>query len=383
MSMAEDIDSDPRGFYPATKNKILATMSDYSGGDTSFVENLLPEGSYSSSSEFVAALIEKSPPIEWKPSSPVEFMWKYNTQSLPFGQRLSIGEGQSVVLVSKKDGIACDELVEKGIVILSGSTTPELASRSRKPVPSFRYGALDGYPVFLSSGREIEIDLSVMGKTRSLRRVMVRGVARVKVASPKPFVEKFAPRLSGDISEQVISGLNKNCTEIIKGELARYELDELSRSSGSQLLEKPVSEALTKMGLEPVKIQFSCVGEFGPGAFTPGQQGGGAYDPARAQQMREMAESMRAAQMQRVQAMQQMMAREQQRAQQASGTPPQQEGGSRCPSCNTPNPPGSKFCNSCGKPLAIQGNNPICSSCGKPLSNPTVKFCSNCGAQQF
>jgi membrane protease subunit (stomatin/prohibitin family) len=96
-------------------------------------------------------------------------------------------------------------------------------------------------------------------------------------------------------------------------------------------------------------------------------------DPQKIAQLRQMAESMRAAQMS---GMRQTFPQQQQPP--PSGTTTQQPTPQTvtCASCNTVNPLGSKFCNNCGKPLSPAKK--TCPKCGQQ-SDPNIKFCGNCG----
>ena len=55
----------------------------------------------------------------------------------------------------------------------------------------------------------------------------------------------------------------------------------------------------------------------------------------------------------------------------------------KCPVCNSPNPAGSRFCQSCGKPLeadkpASPAPNLVCPGCQAPVTQES-RFCETCG----
>ena len=55
-----------------------------------------------------------------------------------------------------------------------------------------------------------------------------------------------------------------------------------------------------------------------------------------------------------------------------------------CPSCNTVNPPGTRFCGECGGKLEAPPQPPeenLCKECGTAIA-VGAKFCANCGAAQ-
>ena len=57
----------------------------------------------------------------------------------------------------------------------------------------------------------------------------------------------------------------------------------------------------------------------------------------------------------------------------------------KCPVCNSPNPAGSRFCQSCGKPLeadkpASPAPNLVCPGCQAPVTKES-RFCETCGSR--
>jgi Double zinc ribbon len=353
-----DLESETK-FFPATKMKILKMA----GEEDEELLTSLPERMYDSTSDIAAVLVEHLPPIESQKQT-TEIFWKSPVEALAPGQQLLVPKDQVVLLVSKS-GKGCEEFPE-GRYTLSRATCPLLAQESRKVLPGYSYSILNGAPYYFAPAFEFEIDLTIMGQTRSLRRAAAKGTARVRIVSPKKFVEQLTLGKNPK-SEQGLSAVTKYSSDLLKKEISQNELQELS--SNPSLLEVPLKEGLTKAGLDPIRISFSYVGEFGPGMFmpSPGQPGA----PQSPEQARQMAESMRAAQMARLQAMQEMM----QQRQGLGAMPPSMV---NCPNCNTANPQGSKFCNNCGK--ALQVAKKTCSSCGK-LSDLNVKFCGNCGTK--
>jgi membrane protease subunit (stomatin/prohibitin family) len=363
-------------FFPASKAQILRVFSG-SEEDLQFLDASLPEQTYKDTGDIVAALISKATPMAWEKQAS-EILWKYPANAISPGQQLVVRKDQVAVLESKKTGRACEEFVE-GNYILTVSNCPLLAQESRKVLPGYKYSVLNGYPVFVSPPFEFEIDLTTMGQTKALRKAAVRGVARVRVSTPKKFVQQFGKYNS----EMALDLVTKYCTGMLQKEMSAHELDELSQNRA--VLEKPLADGLRNAGLDPIKINFAYVGELGPGMFMPmpGQMKNSNNDSmSAAEQVRQMGEIMRSAQIARLQAIQQMM--EQQRAGMRPSAPapfPQPASPIEmitCPNCNAQNPLTGKFCNNCGQPLEASKN--ICTSCGAEWE-PDTKFCGDCGAK--
>ena len=356
-------------FFPATKNKIVQRMAD-SQEDSGWLNQNLPERMYQNADDIMSALIKTMPPIAWEPQ-PTEILWKYPGHAVPEGQEIIVAENQQAMMMSKS-GIAYDTL-KTGKYTISHENCPLLAAKSRKSLTGAQF-VLNGSPVFFSPAMEFEVGLSVMGQTRALRRVMARGVARVRISSPKQFLETIGAK-GQDSSQGTISALQRYCDEITKKEMLAHEMDELT--GNPSLLEKALNDGLKNAGLEPLKVAFSSVGELGPGMFMPSATQRG--DPKNYEQMKQMAESLRAAQMAQMQAIQQQMMK-----QQAQQNPPSSQPATYgtqtvvCSSCNTSNPQTSKFCGNCGKPLQPQKK--ICPKCGQQ-SDPSIKFCGSCGTK--
>jgi len=359
--MMWDLESDEK-FFPADKFKILKMVSE----EDEEVLQGLPERTYHNTDEIAAGLLQHLPPIESQ-KQPIGLFWKYPAEALAPGQQLLVGKDQVALMVSKS-GKPCDEFAEGGYTI-SQTTCPLLARESRKALPGYSYSVLNGFPLYFSSTFEFEIDLSTLGQTRALRRVMAKGVARVKIASSKKFVEQFGSGKNLS-SSQALSAVTKFCSDNVKNTMSQHEMQELS--ANPSLLEPPLKEALSNAGMDPVRISFGYVGDIGPGMYMPPGQAG---NPQSSEQARQMAETIRAAQMARLQAVQEMM---QQRQGNVAGATPPGPSMINCPDCHTPNPQGSKFCNNCGKPLSAAKK--PCPNCGK-LLDPNVKFCGNCGTK--
>ena len=363
--MMWDLESDEK-FFPAGKMKILKMAPD---SDAELVSSL-PERMYNSTGDVVGAMIDRLPPIEWDKQL-TEILWKYPADALAPGQQLVVGKDQVIMMVSKS-GKPCDEFPE-GRHVVSQSNCPLLAQESRKVLPGYNYSILNGSPLFFSTIFEFEMDLTTFGQTRAMRRATAKGTARVKVISPKKFVQQFGSERIFT-SQQALAAVTKFCGNALKDEMNRHELQELSRNSS--LLEVPLKQALDSVGLYPVRISFSYIGELGPGMFMASS--GQAGNPQSAEQMRQMTDSMRAAQLSKLQEIQQLMRQR--------GQPPQNTASSQaltpptlsCPNCNTLNPQGSKFCNNCGNPIPAAKK--TCPSCGKLLDS-SVKFCGNCGTR--
>ena len=365
--MIWDLDDDEK-YFPATKSKLLQTLSN-NGQDSNWLNSNLLEGqTFRNTGDIMSALIKQTPPISWEEQKQSDMFWKYPLSAIYGGQRLSVGENQQAVLVSR-NGTVCD-LFKTGSYTVSRENCPLLVSQSRKTLPSFDQVVLNGSPVFYCPTREFELGLSVMGQTRALRRVMAQGVARVRISATnqKQFFEQIASRNQYSAAA-TLTALQKRVEEVVRQEISLHEFDELK--SNHSILENKLKAELQNLGLEPVKVGFSSVSEFGPGMFMPSTSGATAYDPKNYEQMRQMAESMKAAQLQRIQAMQQSA------GSQPVAMPSQQVATVACPFCRSANPPSSKFCNNCGKPL-LQAQKRICPKCGSE-SEPGIKFCGNCG----
>lgn len=355
------------GTNSLTKAQILQ-MGSSNAGAVNYLETNLPEKVYNGTSDIVVALMSRAKPMAWE-RKPTDMIWKYPVGGIPPGQKLVVGTDQRSVLMSV-DGKACDEY-GPGEHTISRANCPKLASRSRKLSPGFKYDVLDGFPVFVSPEMEFEIDLSEVGQTKTLRRVMMQGVARVSVALPGIFAERLGTN-SSYTSNGVISALKKYCSDAVKKEMVLHEMEELK--SSPRLLQDAIEAELGKAGLRVVKVNLTYVGEIGPGAFgipNMGQSG----NRQSAEQMKQWAESMQVQQkemMQKVQEMQKL------RATTLSAGQAQSSGRViLCTSCNTSNPPTSKFCGGCGKPLPVAR---VCSNCGQEVE-AGIKFCGNCGTK--
>jgi len=358
-------------YFPATKNKLVQTLTD-SEQDGNWLRQNLPDQAYRNTEDIVTALISKMAPIVSE-QQPTDIIWKYPGEALCGGQQLIIAENQQAALVSKT-GRCCD-IFTVGKYTISMENCPLLAAQSRKSLGGFGHVVLNGSAVFFSPSKEFELSLSVMGQTRALRRVMARCVARVRISIPKQFFEQIAAKCQYN-SQGTITALQRYCDEILKKEMLAHEMDELT--ANSSLLEKSLNDGLKAAGLEPLKISFSSVGEFGPGMFMP--PGAKMGDPKSYEQIKQMAESMRAAQISQMQAKrQQLTPQEHQQTQSVPQAATASSSGIQtiaCPNCNNSNPQTSKFCGNCGKPLQPQKK--VCPGCGHQ-SDPSIKFCGNCG----
>lgn len=350
---------DDNSLFPAEKSRIISTISNnLSPDDSSWLTKNLPDKRYSDPGEMILALL---PPIAWEGGNS-DLIWKYPSDSVSLGQKLLVGENQAMVSLSM-DGKACDSY-STGSYVLSSTNAPIWSSKSRKSLLGPDKTVLNGTPVFVSTGKEFEIDLNVSGQSSALRRIMAQGTSRVKVRSPGEFVEFLSSNRAFN-NASAVQAVNKYSTDLLKKEMSLHELAELK--GDSSILGKVLDTGFPKIGLYPIKIEFTYVGELGPGMFMqPGAQTSDPQSQAqRAEQMRKMAESMmsmQAAKMAQIQQMQQMRA-----------NMPQAQT-LLCPSCHTPNPAASKFCNNCGGPLGKKS----CPKCGKEAA-PGIKFCGNCG----
>jgi hypothetical protein len=361
-------------YFPATKEKIIQDLLAYgmqSGSDVyEWTLQSLPQRTFKDVSDFAYALISHLAPIRWNRAQQTDFVSRYKNQKIAFGQRLEVAQDQKAILISADGKKACDTF-GAGNYVLARENCPVLAMNSRKMALGFEgQGVLDGFPVFVYPSMEFEIDLMVMGQTKALRKITAKGVARFRISNPNIFLEEIASK--GNFNgESSVSVLRKHCEELLKKEMSAHEFDELKNNS--QLLENSLSEGVKNVGLGTVKITFSWIGEAGPGMFV----GPGAmppqmiFDPQKIAQLRQMAESMRAAQMTG-------LGSSQARGPITQQSSPQTSTSVACPSCNFPNQTNNKFCNSCGKPL--QPAKKVCPKCGQQF-DPSIRFCGNCGTK--
>ena len=364
--------------FPATKEKILQALLAYgmqSGTpEARWIDESLPQRTFKDASDVAYALISHLAPIRWNRVQQTDFIWRYANQKVAFGQQLEVGQDQKAVMISADGKKTCDSF-DPGNYVISRENCPLLSMNSRKIAPGLQgqAGVLDGFPVYVYPSMEFEIDLSIMGETKALRRITAKGVARFRISNPNIFLEEIASK--GNFNgESTVSVLRKHCEGLLKKEMSAHEFDELKNNS--PLLENPLASGVKNVGLDPVKINFSWIGEVGPGMFggpgtMPPQM---MLDPQKIAQLRQMAESMRAAQMTGLGSPQARVAGGP-IAQQSS---PQTSTTVACPSCNFPNQTNNKFCNSCGKPL--QPAKKVCPKCGQQLDS-SIKFCGNCGTK--
>jgi membrane protease subunit (stomatin/prohibitin family) len=365
-------------FFPATKEKVVKMISD-SGGDATFLNQKLPVKTYGNSGDVVIALLGSNLPHLASQQGPADLIWKHPTVVFLGGQELVVADNQQAVLMSLSNK-ACD-VFSRGTYKISRETCPKLAAESRKAVPGFNQVVLSGSAVFLNPSKEFEVDLSASGQTKALRRVVAQGIARAKISSSKDFFEQIAAK-NQFRSDATLTALQKYCEEAIRKEMLSHEMEELSNNPS--ILETAAKNALAGIGLEAVSIWFRYVGEMGPGMFIPsvpkmsgagaGSLGAASLGRQDAEQMKLLMESMRAAQMERMQMIQQQMAQQNRKMAQAN----QQGVNVSCQSCGASNPQTSKFCGSCGKPLQVAKK--TCPNCGQQ-SDASIKFCGSCGTK--
>jgi hypothetical protein len=375
--------------YPATREKVIQDLLGYGmqngSAEYQWIMQSLPQRTFKDVSDVAFALISHLPPIRWERVGQGDFVWKYPAEKVAFGQQLQVGQDQKVILLGANGKKACDSF-GPGSYTISNQNCPVLASNSRKLGPGLGEGqtgtgVLDGFPVFVYPLMEFEIDLSVMGQTKALRRISARGVARFRISDSGLFLEQVGS--NGNFNtEPTVSALRKFCEELLKKEMSNHEFDDLKNNS--QLLESTLSQGAKSVGLDPVKMTFSWIGEVGPGIFA-GAPGGVppqmTFDPQKIAQMRQMAESMRAAQMAGGWgAPQTRGAGVKPTSQQPSSQVPAGTSAVKCPSCNFTNQANNKFCNNCGRPLSSQQAR-VCSNCGQKQPDPSIKFCGNCGTR--
>ena len=363
------------GGFTTTKEKLIQELTTTYGmqngsAEADWVSRSLPSRPFKDINDVAYALISHLPPISWDRVQPNEFIWRSGNQSVAYGQLLSVGQDQKAIMIGDNGKKAYDSfgIGERG---LSGESCPLLAAKSRKAVPGFpkEIGILDGFPVFFNPSVEFEVDLTVMGQTKAARRISAKGVARFRISDPAVFLEQIGSKGNYN-SESSVSVLQKYCEDLLKKEMSQHEFDEL-KSNGS-LLENVLLTNAKNVGLESLKVTFDWIGELGPGMFGGPSAMPPGMDPQKIAQLRQMAESMRAARMAMPISMQ---------GQAATAVPQSmQPASSLCATCNTANPPNSKFCNNCGKPLPVQPTKKVCPKCGQQ-SDLNIKFCGNCGAK--
>jgi membrane protease subunit (stomatin/prohibitin family) len=352
-------------FFPASKAKLVESAS----SDAQWLERALPEGSYRDTSEIASALISHISPIAWK-REPSQLIWKSGSESLASGQKLSVGQDQMLVMVASS-GKICDKL-GTGEYTISKTTLPLLNGESRRAIPDFEHFVFDGYPVFLAPSMEFEVSLTVPGQTKTLRRIMAIGIARLRLSSPDLFLQRLISSNKNIDTQTALSFMQNYCIDLLKKEMLLHEYDELKNNG--ELLAQKLSESLSRdLSVQVLKINFDSVREMGPAAFMPSASQMG--DPKSMDEMRKWAESMRQTQMAQIEALKQM---QQQRMQALQSTTPQNQiaRGNICSACGSANPSTNKFCGSCGKPLSLKRK---CPKCWQEVA-PDVKFCGNCGA---
>ncbi|MGI0081576.1 MAG: hypothetical protein ACRECH_18400, partial [Nitrososphaerales archaeon] len=283
--------------FPASKEKLIQNLTSYGmqSGEADWVSQSLPQRSFKDVNEVAYALISHLPPISWNRAQPNEFIWRYENQSLAFGQQLRVEKDQKAILIGDKGRKVYDSL-GSGNYGLSSENCPVLAANSRKGAPGFpkEIGILDGFPVFLYPSNEFEVELTTMGQTKTMRRISARGVARFRISDPAIFLEQIGSKGNYN-SESSVAALKKYCEGILENEMSQHEFDELK--GNSSLLENTLSKNAKSVGLESVKVTFSYIGEMGPAMFAQGGAMPPGFDPQKIAQLRQMAESMRARQM--------------------------------------------------------------------------------------
>jgi hypothetical protein len=375
------LENDEGNSNPLTKQQILQSLSESYGVQMDdevgkwLGQNLPDRQTFKDSGAIASALISHLPQIQWNRATN-DLLWAYPMEKVFLGQELQVGAGQVAVIMGRNQNKekSYDSFREGKQVISKDSCSTVLAA-SRKLAPGTQQGTmqvLDGFPVFVSSSMEFEIDLMVSGQTKTLRQVGATGLVRLKISNPKLFLEQVGSK-NRYKTDAVLSDLKKRFTQLIQKEMSLHEFDELANNS--QLLEKVLADEAKSLGLDVVKVSLNA-GDMRSMMFARGtvpDMSKMMMDPQKIAQLRQMAESMRAAQMS---GMRQTFPQQQQPP--PSGTTTQQPTPQTvtCASCNTVNPLGSKFCNNCGKPLSPAKK--TCPKCGQQ-SDPNIKFCGNCG----
>jgi membrane protease subunit (stomatin/prohibitin family) len=399
--MSENYFSPVEGAFPTNASKVMQDMEAYGlqqgGEEALWVSRALSQKTFNNLDAVAFALISSLPPISRSQAGSqgnnnnnnLLLLFKYPAQRVAYGQRLSVGKDEKAVLVGA-DGKKSFDVFEPGEYTLSAGNAPLLANSSRKRAPDLpgQFGVLDGFPVFVRPSMEFEVDLTVMGQSKALRRIAARGVGRFKISDPSTFLEQLGSKGNFE-TQSTLDATKRQCEEILKKEMANHEFQELQNNAS--LLEKTLSEELQKLGIAPVKINFAYIGEMGPGMFAAGGSAAmppGAtammMDPQKIAQLRQMAEAMRASQMQsgKVGGGAGPFARPPEPPRNFAS--PQQAGAQpgttiQCTACKTSNPATGKFCNNCGASLSAPAKK-ACPKCGQQ-SDAAIKFCGNCGTK--
>jgi hypothetical protein len=321
MQLLWDLNDDP--MFPVAKNKVIQSFSG-SPEALNWLTTNLPDKTYSDTGDILLHLISSAEPIEWR-QQPTERLWEYNCGSLASGQRFTVAAGQEAVTVSAK-GQVCDAFTN-GSYTVSGTTCSVLATHSRKTAPGYEDKVFDGSLVFVDPNTDFELTLSIEGETKELRRIAATGRARVHISSPKLLIEKVLPN-SGRTTENMLSALQKYCSDCVKKEMTVHEFEDLKDGG---LVEKVLGDCLKAAGLEPMSLHFDYIGDrMGMSALM----GNPASVPTPAQ----------------IEAL--LKLRQSYIAGRPTRPPTVTTGGTPCKSCGSQNPPTSKFCGNCGTKLA-------------------------------
>ena len=365
------------GFFPASKVRILQSSRDFEG-NSSFLEANLPDQTYGNVSEVAAALLKGNLSVSWT-KFPADLVWRPPFNVIFPGLKIAIQNDQRCVLISAKGSKACEEF-GPGAFVVSRENAPLLTGRSRKTLPGFPFAILEGFPLFISTSMEFDIELRLIGKSRTLRRVMVMGTFRARVSGASAFAEQIV--LGGNYSAQGVKNvLQKYSTATLEKEIISHELDELA--SDHAILEKALTSGLANAGMDTIKISFSYVGEAGAGAMSM-YSGNRVMDPESANQMRQMAESLVTSRLEIMKKIQKNGVSGAVTIANSSTGKTQQSGPAAnyqtvtCSSCGNSNPVSSKFCGSCG--TRFQPTVKICVKCGRQ-SDSSIKFCGDCGTK--
>jgi hypothetical protein len=323
MQLLWDLNGDD-AMFPATKDKVLRTFSG-SPEDLSWLTKNLPDETYSDAGDILSHLISRADPIEWH-QQPTERLWEYSCGCLASGQRFTVAGGQVALTVSA-EGQVCD-VFTNGSYTVSAATCPVLATHSRKTAPGYENKVFDGSLIFMDPNTDFELVLRIEGETKALRRIVATGVARAHVSSPKHLIEGTLQK-SGRTSENMLSALQKYCSNYVKKEMVAHEFEELK--DNTQLLEKTVGDCLKAVGLEPTSIHFDYVGD-PTGMFASMKNPALIPTPAQIEALRKLRGS--------------YMTGQQPRPTTAATS------GTSCKKCGSINPPTSKFCGNCGAKFA-------------------------------
>ena len=350
--------------FPASKAALVAYIKQDRPEDSAWLSDHLPEGTYKDPGDVMTAL---TPSLESLAGGTM--LAPTQVRSVAAGTRLVVRDGEAAAMLHSGDNSPCDVLLV-GTSTLSPASCPILASKSRGAAPGFDRIVLQGYPVFVSLKKELQVPILLVSQNSSRKPIGVKGMVRLSVQAPETFASFGVSNKSGHDDASLQGYLSNRFSQVLRSTLFVSQPEEIK--ANTEVLAGPLTSAAAEIGLKAnVVIEYAGVPtqEMSLGMMN--------------QMMGTMASNMAVAQ----EAMRAAMLRQQTQGRGGSvpGAPPSapaapqgpsQQAGTRCPKCNSANPPGVKFCNNCGAPLGMRK----CTQCGTE-NNPGVNFCGNCGSK--